>query len=88
MSKMVLSGLLAGGLALAGAVVAAQPSVAQSIEIGPGGPRIDMRNGRERERERDEFRREERRDREVDDRREERREFRERRERRERRDDD
>ena len=80
MSKIVLSGLLAGGLALAGAVVSVQPSVAQSIEIGPEGPRIDMRNGRERER--DEIRREERRDREIDDRREERREFRERRERR------
>ena len=80
MSKIVLSALLTAGLALAGAAVSAQPSVAQSIEIGPRGPSIDLRNGRERER--DEYRREQRRDRDFDDRREGRRELRGRRERR------
>ncbi len=56
---------------LAGAIVAASlasvvPASAQSIEIGPGGPSIDLRSRGQRERD---YRREEyRRDREAEDR--------------------
>ncbi|WP_456684882.1 hypothetical protein [Bradyrhizobium sp. P5_C11_2] len=60
--------LLAGTLIAAGLLsIPAVPAVAQSIDIGPGGVRVDPRSPRERDR--DEIRREERREEFRDDRR-------------------
>ncbi|AWN40207.1 hypothetical protein U8607_17370 [Methylobacterium durans] len=55
--------LLAGSLIMIG-LCGAPPSRAQSIDIGPGGPSIDLRSRRERERDldREEARREMRRE--------------------------
>ncbi|MGX9984584.1 hypothetical protein [Methylobacterium fujisawaense] len=53
--------LLAGALITAGLLsVPALPAAAQSIDVGPGGVRVDPRSPRERDR--DEIRREERRE--------------------------
>ena len=53
--------IIAGGLIAAGLLsIPSLPAVAQSIDIGPGGVRVDPRSPRERER--DEIRREERRE--------------------------
>lgn len=53
--------IIAGGLIAAGLLaIPSVPAVAQSIDIGPGGVRIDPRGARERED--DEIRREERRE--------------------------
>lgn len=54
MKHIVAGGLLAASLF----VIPSQPVFAQSIDIGPGGVRLDPRTPRERER--DEIRREER----------------------------
>lgn len=56
MKHIVVGGLLVVGLF----AIPAQPVFAQSIDIGPGGVRLDPRTPRERER--DEIRREERRE--------------------------
>ena len=56
MKHIIAGGLIAAGLL----VVPAVPAIAQSIDIGPGGVRVDPRSPRERDR--DEIRREERRD--------------------------
>lgn len=77
MKQIIVGGLLVAGLF----VIPSQPVSAQSIDIGPGGVRVDPRSPRERER--DEIRREER----MDEMREERRDM-IRRERRLRRDDE
>ena len=69
MKSIVAGSLLAVGL------LSAAPSLAQSIQIGPGGPDIDLRSRRQRERDMDredarrEMRREERRDMRREDRR-------------------
>jgi len=53
--------ILVGGLIAAGLFVAPSlPASAQSVDIGPGGVRVDPRSPRERDR--DEIRREERRE--------------------------
>jgi hypothetical protein len=53
--------IIAGGLIAAGLLaIPTVPAVAQSIDIGPGGVRVDPRGPRERDR--DEIRREERRE--------------------------
>jgi hypothetical protein len=53
--------IIAGGLIAVGLLtIPSLPAVAQSIDIGPGGVRVDPRSPRERER--DEIRREERRE--------------------------
>ncbi|WP_331289342.1 MULTISPECIES: hypothetical protein [Methylobacterium] len=60
--------IIAGGLVTAGLLAApGMSAVAQSIDIGPGGVRVDPRSPRERDR--DEIRREERREEFRDDRR-------------------
>ena len=56
MKHIIAGGLIAAGLL----VVPAVPAIAQSIDIGPGGVRVDPRSPRERDR--DEIRREERRE--------------------------
>ncbi|WP_342111502.1 hypothetical protein [Methylobacterium sp. SI9] len=56
MKHIVAGGLIAAGLL----TVPSVPAVAQSIDIGPGGVRIDPRSARERED--DAIRREERRE--------------------------
>ena len=56
MKHIIGGGLIAAGLLVAPTV----PAVAQSIDIGPGGVRVDPRSPRERDR--DEIRREERRE--------------------------
>jgi hypothetical protein len=81
MNKIFAYSLLATGLVLSSPLLTSIPSAAQSIDIGPGGPRIDLRDRRERER--DEVREDRRRDRGI----ERHREYREER-RRDRRDDD
>lgn len=58
---MVVKQIIMGGLIAAGLLaIPAVPAVAQSIDIGPGGVRVDPRSPRERED--DAIRREERRD--------------------------
>jgi hypothetical protein len=53
--------IITGGLIAAGVLaIHAAPALAQSIDIGPGGVRVDPRTPRERDR--DEIRREERRE--------------------------
>jgi len=53
--------IIAGGLIAAGLLaIPSVPATAQSIDIGPGGVRVDPRSPRERDR--DEIRREERRE--------------------------
>ena len=53
--------IIAGGLIAAGLLaIPSMPATAQSIDIGPGGVRVDPRSPRERDR--DEIRREERRE--------------------------
>lgn len=53
--------IIAGGLIAAGLLaIPSLPASAQSIDIGPGGVRVDPRSPRERDR--DEMRREERRE--------------------------
>jgi hypothetical protein len=60
--------IIAGGLIAAGLLaLPSLPASAQSIDIGPGGVRVDPRSGRERDR--DEIRREERREEYRDERR-------------------
>lgn len=56
MKYLIASGLIAAGLL----AVPTAPALAQSIDIGPGGVRVDPRNPRERED--DAIRREERRE--------------------------
>ena len=81
MNKIFAYGMLTTGLVLSAPLITSTPSAAQSIDIGPGGPRIDLRDRRERAR--DEVREDRRRDRGI----ERHREYREER-RRDRRDDD
>ncbi|GJE40814.1 hypothetical protein [Methylobacterium persicinum] len=56
MKHIIAGGLLAFGFL----AIPSQPTFAQTIDIGPGGVRVDPRSPRERER--DEFRGEERRE--------------------------
>ncbi|WP_342107956.1 hypothetical protein [Methylobacterium sp. SI9] len=56
MKHFITGGLVAMGLL----AIPATPALAQSIDIGPGGVRVDPRSPRERDR--DEIRREERRE--------------------------
>jgi hypothetical protein len=56
MKHIIASALIATGLLS----IPALPAVAQSIDVGPGGVRVDPRSPRERDR--DEIRREERRE--------------------------
>lgn len=67
MKYIITGALIAAGLF----AIPSAPARAQSIDIGPGGVRVDPRNGRERER--DEIRREERREDRREERRDERR---------------
>lgn len=76
--------LFMAGTIIAASVVSTVPAFAQRIDIGPGGPSIDLRSRAERERD---FRREEyRRDREAEQRYYRRERYRDERERDERRD--
>ena len=56
MKHIIAGGLIAGGLL----AIPSVPASAQSIDIGPGGVRVDPRSPRERDR--DEMRREDRRE--------------------------
>jgi hypothetical protein len=61
LEETTMKHIITGGLIAAGVLaIPAPPALAQSIDIGPGGVRVDPRTPRERDR--DEIRREERRE--------------------------